>query len=340
MILDTVLLDCLIIGGGPAGLTAATYLGRFRRRVTVVDKGWSRAEWITRSRNVPGFPAGVGGPVLLDLMRTQARCYGASIEHGTIDTLTLDADGLFTVGCAGTSRTARSVLLASGVVENKPPLAHLADTVKRGLIRTCPICDGYEAIDKSIAVFGNGEHAAAEALFLRTYSARITLLLTAAETASLLDLTRAALQALDIHVSHVIIGSVGIDQDGVTVLTAEDGRQHRFDVVYSAFGTTPQGALAAAVGARVDAAGHLYTDEHQQTSVPGLYAAGDLVRGLNQISVAAGEAAIAATAIHNSLPRAVAILASKDVVTTISHMPPGNGAPPGTMQARPTMELS
>ncbi|QYE33489.1 NAD(P)/FAD-dependent oxidoreductase (plasmid) [Polymorphobacter sp. PAMC 29334] len=327
--LDTVPLDCLIIGGGPAGLTAATYLGRFRRRVTVVDKGWSRAEWITRSRNVPGFPAGVGGPVLLDLMRTQAHCYGASIEHGTIDTLTLDADGLFTVRYAGTSRTPRSVLLASGVVENKPPLAHLADAVKRGLIRTCPICDGYEAIDKSIAV-----------LFLRTYSARITLLLTAAETASLLSLTRAALQAVDIHVSHVIIGSVGIDQDGVTVLTAEDGRQHRFDVVYSAFGTTPQGALAAAVGARVDAAGRLYTDEHQQTSVPGLYAAGDLVRGLNQISVAAGEAAIAATAIHNSLPRAVAILASKDVVTTISHMPPGNGAPPGTMQARPAMELS
>jgi thioredoxin reductase (NADPH) len=293
--------DCLVIGGGPAGLTAATYLGRFRRHFTVVDKGWSRAEWITRSRNVPGFPAGIGGPVLLDLMRSQARYYGDVIQHGTIDALSLSPEGLFTAGLAGSSLTARTVLLASGVVENKPPLHHLADAIKRGLIRTCPICDGYEAIDKCIAVLGDGEHAAAEALFLRTYSSRISLLLSASETAGLSDRTRAALQTAGIAVSHVVIGSVGVDLNGVTVLSAEDYQHHRFDVVYSAFGTTPQVALAASIGARIDGAGRLFVNEHQESTVVGLYAAGDLVRGLNQISVAAGEAAIAATGIHNSL---------------------------------------
>lgn len=299
-------LNCLVIGGGPAGLTAATYLGRFRRRVTVIDKGWSRAEWITRSRNVPGFPAGVGGPVLLDLLRSQARCYDAELQHGTIDTLSRSSDGLFTARLVNMELTARTVLLASGVVENKPPLAHLADAVKRGLIRTCPICDGYEAIDKCIAVFGNGEHAARETLFLRTYSSRISLLLTLADTTALSDRTKAALRTAGIEVNHVVVGSVSIDQDGFTVLSTEGGRQHHFDLVYSAFGTTPQSSLAAALSARVDDLGRLFVDEHQQTSVRGLYAAGDLVRGLNQISVAAGEAAIAATAIHNSLPHSFA----------------------------------
>lgn len=299
-------LDCLVIGGGPAGLMAATYLGRFRRSVTVIDKGWSRAEWITRSRNVLGFPAGVGGPVLLDLMRSHARGYGAVLKHGTIDTLRRTPDGLFIAELVGASLSARCVLLASGVVENKPPLAHLADAVKRGLIRICPVCDGYEAIDKCIAVFGCGEHAAAEALFLRTYSARITLLLAAGDVDGLSSLTQHALQDAGISVDHVIVGSVAVDQDGVTLLAFEDGRQHRFDLVYSAFGTTPQAALAASLGARVDDSGRLFVDEHQHTSVPGLYAAGDLVRGLNQISVAAGEAAIAATAIHNGLPRSIA----------------------------------
>jgi thioredoxin reductase (NADPH) len=296
-------LDCLVIGGGVAGLTAATYLGRFRRGVTVIDKGWSRAEWITRSRNVPGFPSGVSGPVLLDLMRSQARCFGAVLEHGTIDTLGRGIDELFTAQRAGASLTAHTVLLASGVVENNPPLAHLADAVKRGLIRTCPICDGYEAIDKVIAVLGAGEHAAAEALFLRTYSSRISLLLMPTETGALSEMTRAALHSAGIALSHVVVGSVGVDVDGVTVLGVEDGQRRRFDVVYSAFGTAPQSALAASLGARINGAGRLSVDEHQETSMPGLYAAGDLVRGVNQISVAAGEAAIAATAIHDRLAK-------------------------------------
>lgn len=303
-------LDCLVIGGGPAGLTAATYLGRFRRSVTVVDKGWSRAAWITRSRNVPGFPAGVGGPVLLDLMRSQARCFGAVLKHGTIDTLSRSDDGLFIATLADTSLTARTILLASGVVENKPPLSHLADAVKRGLIRTCPICDGYDAIDKCIAVLGDGEHAAAEALFLRTYSSKVSLLLPATDAAALSERTRVALRSASIALSHIVVRSVGVDQEGVTVLSVEDGEQHRFDVVYSAFGTAPQGALAASVGAQMDEAGRLFATKHQETSVPGLYAAGDLVRGLNQISVAAGEAAIAATAIHNSLPHTFATSAA------------------------------
>ena len=296
------ILDCLVIGGGPAGLTAALYLGRFRRSVTVIDKGWSRAEWITLSHNLPGFPEGLSGPDLLDKLRDQARRYGARLHHGVVETLTHGPDGLFTAQTAGATLQARTVILATGVVENKPPLAHLADAVKSGLVRTCPICDGYESQGKRIAVLGAGEHAASEALFLRTYSDQLTLLLPSGAP-PLAPKTQQALALARIAVDHLVIGSVVLDEHGVTAVIAEDGRFLTFDVVYSAFGTSPQTALAQTLGVMIDAPGRLYVTEHQETSMEGLFAAGDLVRGLNQVSVAEGEAAIAATAAHNHLRR-------------------------------------
>jgi thioredoxin reductase (NADPH) len=99
------------------------------------------------------------------------------------------------------------------------------------------------------------------------------------------------------------IYTVSLDDDGVIALAVEDGEIHHFDLAYSAFGTTAQSQLAGALAAETDEAGRLVVDAHQQTSIAGLYAAGDVVRGLNQICVADGEAAIAATAIHNGLPK-------------------------------------
>lgn len=293
----------MIIGGGPAGLTAAVYLGRFRRRVVVVDGGWSRAEWIPRSHNLAGFPQGVSGRVFLEHMREQTRRYGAILSKGYVSGLNRATDGLFTAQLeSGEILTAMTVILATGVVENKPPVPHLADAVKRGLIRTCPICDGYESIGKRVAVLGNGNHAAAEALFLRTYTDRLSLLLTG-NSSDLEPHRQKALATAGIDIRHVGSGSVKLEADGVTALYGEDGQTHRFDVIYTAFGTTSQAALAKALGARVDDSDRLYVSAHQETSIGGLYAAGDLVRGLNQISVAIGEAAIAATAVHNLLPK-------------------------------------
>lgn len=300
------LLDCLVIGGGPAGLTASIYLGRFRRRVTVIDKGWSRAEWITLSHNLPGFPNGIAGPALLEDMRSQARRYGSTLQKGVVDALRQTDKECFVATIEGIDVLASTVFLATGVIENKPPLAHLADAVKRGLIRTCPVCDGYEAIGKRIAVLGVGEHAAAEALFLRTFSDQITLMLPAYGAGTFSDKTQQLLESAAVMITHVTVGAVSLGEDGVMALEVEDGKIHRFDLVYSAFGTTSQSQLADALQARADLSGRLFVNEHQQTSVAGLYAAGDVVRGLNQISVANGEAAIAATAIHNYLPRAFA----------------------------------
>lgn len=169
------------------------------------------------------------------------------------------------------------------------------------MIRTCPICDGYESIGKAIAVLCAGDHAGAEALFLRTYTDQLTLLLSVGDNLSS-DKVQ-ALNAASIVVRHVMVGSVTLEENGLTVVTVEDGQVHHFDKVYSAFGVVAQTQLAQSLKARLDGQQRLFVSEHMETSVKGLYAAGDLVRGLNQISVASGEAAIAATAIHTRLPK-------------------------------------
>ncbi len=295
-------LDCLVIGGGPAGLTACIYLTRFRRHVQVIDSGNSRAMWIPRSHNLPGFPDGVEGSALLDRMREQARSYGGYIRSGGVTGLSRTADGVFCADLDGDRLWARTVILATGVLENEPRLPDVFGAVKRGLIRTCPICDAYEAIDKRIAVLGNSEHAAAEALFLRTYTADVTLVLVG-DGPQLSDKVLQALSEAGVHINHTRIDAVDVEDSSVVALCSEDGVRRPFDVLYSAFGTTPQSALADLLNAALDECGRLTVSDHQETSIDGLYAAGDLVRSLNQISVANGEAAIAATAIHNRLPR-------------------------------------
>ena len=145
------ILDCLIIGGGPAGLTAAIYLARFHLDILVVDGGKSRASWIPCTRNLAGFPDGIGGKELLRRMRDQACKYGAKIETEFVTRLErderLDCSPLPGVRAAA---TARSVLLATGVTNRRPPMDEELhdDALARGLIRYCPICDGYEVTDK------------------------------------------------------------------------------------------------------------------------------------------------------------------------------------------------
>lgn len=291
-------IDCLVVGAGPAGLTAAIYLARFRRNFRVIGGDASRAAWIPRTRNHPGFPDGVRGKTLLARMRRQAETYGSTIVKGRVDGLK-PVRGGFRIDTAEGPLHARSVILATGVTDNMPPLPEFADGVARGLVRICPICDGFEVIGQSVGVIGRDDHCAREALFLRTYSDDVTFIHVGPEPlpAKLKrDLAKGGVAIVESAMS-----AVRIEKRRISALDFDDGEVRRFDVIYSALGVTPQTDLAVQAGARLDAGGRLLVDEHQQTSVPGLYAAGDVVRGLNQISTAEGEGAIAATAVHNRL---------------------------------------
>jgi thioredoxin reductase (NADPH) len=290
-------LDCLVVGAGPAGLTAAIYLGRFRRRFRVIESGDSRAAWIPRSHNHPGFPDGVRGATLLGRMRRQAERYGATITRGVVDAVSRTRGG-FRISTAEEVVTARTVILATGITDNPLPIPGLEDAVRRGLVRICPICDGYEVIGRAVGVVGADDHCAREAIFLRTYSDRVAFIHVGRNRLS--AATRRALAKAGVEIVESAIERVIIEGRRIVAFDlGAQGEPRPFDVVYSALGFTPRSALA--VGAKRDDGGRLIVDPHQQTSVAGLYAAGDVVRGLNQISTAEGEAAIAATDVHNRL---------------------------------------
>jgi thioredoxin reductase (NADPH) len=296
---ETKTYDCVVVGAGPAGLTAAIYLARFRRDALVIDAGGSRAQWIPTSHNHPGFPNGIRGKTLLARMRRQAEIYGAVIHRGHVSDLSAMKTGFRLETNDGTLR-ARTVILATGVIDNEPDVPGVEEAVLKGLLRVCPICDGYEVIGKRVGVIGADDHGAREARFLTTWSDDVWLIHTG-DPGDLTPAERKKLKAAGVGVIETPIESVVLDEKRIAALCFAGGEPHRFDAVYAALGITPRCSLAVDAGAKLDKAGRLFVNEHQETSIPGLYAAGDLVRGLNQLSVAQGEGAIAATDIHNGL---------------------------------------
>jgi thioredoxin reductase (NADPH) len=294
--------DCIVIGAGPGGLTAATYLRRFHRDVQVLDGGQSRAQWIPKSHNCPGFPDGVSGEELLRRLREQAAGYGVRLTRSRAVTLQC-IDGGFEIGDeSGGNLRARTVLLATGIVDELPDVPWIERALGCTAVRLCPICDAYEAAGTRIAMYGPAAKILSHALFLRTYTAHV--LIAPSDDVALSDEELKTAKAAGIA---VLPGPVRLDFDGHRCSCSDaDGGVHHVDVVYPVLGSRSQSSLATRVGAKVDDNGELIVSPHQMTSVDGLYAIGDVVSALNQIAVALGHAAIAATAIHNRLPRNLA----------------------------------
>ena len=291
------MLDCLIIGGGPAGMTAAIYLARFRRNAVVLDDGNSRAALIPESHNYPGFQE-IGGEELLARLGTQLARYGGEIQRGTVTRLSKTAENLFVAQVGHEEVVARTVVMATGLVDAAPDVPGMGDGVRAGWLRYCPVCDGYEARDERIGVIGPLKTAGPKALFLRTYSRDVTAFLTdapkgAAETSELSE------EGIRIETAPARISRRG---DAV-IVSGADGQTQQIDVLYPALGCTIRSDLARAIGALAADAGTLKVDDHQQTSVRALFAAGDVVSDLHQLSVGMGHAALAATAVHNMLAR-------------------------------------
>lgn len=254
-------LDCLVIGGGPAGLTAAIYLARFRRRFQVIDAGMSRAALIPTSHNHAGFPEGVHGKTLLSRMTEQARKYGAHIVSGEIAGLKRRADGIFVAELGAERIAARTILLATGVVDREPDLPNVPDAIQRGLVHHCGICEGYETLGKRVGVLGHANSGLHEALFLRAYTSDVTLLSLGCPLALSEEEQRQAAQAgiavIDEPVKHVVI-----EGERICALAMRDGGHLSFEALYSALGSDARSDLVHRLGTRLDDKGCVVTDEH------------------------------------------------------------------------------
>ena len=266
----------------------------------ILDCGTSRAALIPTTHNHAGFPEGIKGTDLLARMREQAEKYGALREEVRAERIE-PQEGSFVIETSSGRVEARTVLLATGVFNRHPPGMKDAlhdEALERGLLRYCPICDGYEVTEKRVGVIGTSDHGMKEAIFLRGFTDDVTLISPDAEH----DLDQECLNKLDRHDVKRVEGPCGdyALEEGSIAVTVADGTLS-FDSVYPALGSIIRSDLAVGAGAKATEEGCLEVDDHMRTSVPGLFAAGDVVLGLDQISHAMGQAGVAATTIRNEL---------------------------------------
>jgi thioredoxin reductase (NADPH) len=234
-------------------------------------------------------------------MRAQMARFGVARVHMRATRLEREGCG-FRIEAGRADWTASAVILATGAVDRLPAMDGAREHVRSGMLRQCPICDAYEAADRRIVVLGSGRHAVEQALFLSTYSRDVTIAALGEDPGPNPE-ERASLARIGVGVLDDAVLEVSCES-GQVRLALGGGRSLRFDVAYSGLGMVPQTDLVAGLSPRLGADGRIETDPHQETSVPGLYATGDVVTGLNQIAVAMAQGEIAATAVHNAARRA------------------------------------
>lgn len=289
--------DVAVVGGGPAGLAAAVYLARFLRSVVVFDAGDARAKLIPKTHNCPGFPEGIAGEELLERLRKQAKTFGASIAEARVASVETNSGSFVLRTNAGVTHASR-VILATGIVDKAPTIAGLHGAIAAGSVRLCPVCDAYEAAGQRIGVVGPERLALKEALFLRDYSPHVSILSNYPEDVS--DVTRMKALAAGVEIWDVVDDLVARDS-GFDVIMADGSPAREIDVVYPSMGCDVRSELAINLGVDCDEEGYILVGAHLETSVPGLYAIGDVAKALNQIAVGFGHAALAAAHIHRAL---------------------------------------
>jgi thioredoxin reductase (NADPH) len=233
------------------------------------------------------------------------------VTEAEVTAIEPDGHDGFIARLGGRTIEARTILFATGVVDQAPVLPGLEPVMRRGLLRQCPICDGHEHTGQRIAVLGDGSHARREAIFIAHFSRPVSLVpITTGESCG--DCAggeeseqefREALGDGRVRQHTSPAAMAQLQADGSVQVQLQDCSAHTFDVLYSALGCRPRSALAASLGVELDEAGTLKVDGRCATSVPGVYAAGDVVDALDQLAVAIGHGGIAATAIHNHCRR-------------------------------------
>ncbi len=290
--------DVIVVGGGPAGLSAALVLGRCRFRVLVVDAGRPRNR---AAKEIHAFLGRDGTPPgeLLRAGQREVRRYGVELRRGEVTSAARRGDGFeLRLAGGGARLRCRRLLVATGVEDPLPEVPGLAELYGIS-VHHCPFCDGWEVRDKPIALYCRGHAAVAFALKLQRWSADLVLLTDGPARLSAAD--RETLAAAGIDVRTKRIAALEAAHGKLARVRFADGETLPRAALFFASKPRQTSDLLAKLGVRFTKQGMARANRKQDTGVPGLYVAGDADRDVNLAVVAAAEGVKAAVAIHADL---------------------------------------
>lgn len=306
--MSEVIRDVIMVGAGPSALAAAVYTTREDIDTVLYEKGviGGLAAITDQVDNYPGFPDGIEGLKLAGQLEKQAERFGAHIEFGDVSAIR-DEDGVKVVTVDGADVRAHTVLIATGSDYNKLGIPGEAEYYGRG-VHYCATCDGAFYRDKRLVVVGGGNSAVQEALFLTRYTTHIDLLVRSTIKASEVlqrDLEeQVAAGKITVHLGTMPTEIVTTEGRVTSVAALKDGEPTEFltDGIFVFVGLKPNTQFLVDTGVELDEQGLIKTNQHLETSMPGVFASGDVRSGATmQIASAVGEGAAAALSIREYL---------------------------------------
>lgn len=293
--------DLVIIGGGPAGLSAAVYAGRALHSVLVLDQADGRWNHHQHNENYLGFPNGVSAQKLRALGKKQAQKFGATFVDDRILTIKKYQKGFSLKGNKATYK-ARAIILCTGVKDHFPSFPKAETYIGRSLF-WCLLCDGYKLQEKRVAVLGFDDAAVETCRLLQRYTKKMIFLTNCDETGDKISPEKKALlqqQRIPLHYGSIekVIGARGI----LRQIILDTGEHIDADVLFSRQGATPNVELAQQLAVILEGKGYIKTDINKRTNVPLVYAAGDVTNETaHQIATAVFEGATAAISADHDL---------------------------------------
>jgi thioredoxin reductase (NADPH) len=293
------LYDCAVIGAGPAGLLSALYLRRFRRSTLVFNCGRPRASWIPKIHNLIGIERPTSGRRILGNLQKQLGELNTSVIAAEVRVER--ARDHFVIRSEGAKWHVKRVILATGVTDDSPDFKNLVELREKAVLGYCPICDGYDHCGQSLALFAESTHGLAKIPFLCGYTDEIHVFQTRKFKVSAYH--RHLIKKQKIHVHHEPIESIEVTENPKGLRVHCRGKAPiQVDFGYVSMGVQVNDqAFRHLKSLKRTKDGFIIVNSLQQTSIKGMFAAGDCVNELFQVSVAAGHAAVAATEVHNSL---------------------------------------
>lgn len=295
------LYDCVVIGGGPAGLSAAIYLARFLRKVIVVDAGNGRTFSHEHNDNYFGFPKGIQSKELTKRGIEQALRFGVIMKNDRVLDI-VRKDNIFNIAAEKEQFFTRSIIFATGVKDVFPKFENSADYLGRSLF-WCITCDGYKTRGKKVVVVGEDDEAATTALQFLNYTKNVELITCKLEGQD--DFSKKGLEKLkryNIPIYHDVIKAVHGEKGMMKEVELYNGTIVRTDFMFNLQPAIPNSDLAKLLKVEINRFGYIETDENQRTVIPFVYAAGDVTRAFaHQIITAAHEGSMAAQACNYDL---------------------------------------